>query len=45
MKEIWAYWKNIAGNPKAVKAVLKSKRMDEYRSAVACAFAPDEKLK
>lgn len=39
MKELWQYWIPVAGGPRLVKTVLKAKRMDEYRSAVARAFA------
>jgi tRNA-dihydrouridine synthase len=38
MKELWAYWKHIAGNPKKIKTILKAKRFDEYQSGVESVF-------
>jgi tRNA-dihydrouridine synthase B len=41
MKELWAYWLPFTGSRKTMKKILKAKRMDEYRSAVASAFSEE----
>lgn len=50
MKELWLYWETmLADSPKAMKAVYKAKKCEEYRSAVEVLFAqmqlldPDER--
>ncbi len=50
MKELWLYWETmLTDSPKAMKAVYKAKKCEEYRSAVELLFGqlhlldPDEK--
>jgi len=38
MKELWAYWKPVASDPKAIKAVLKAKKIDDYLAAAGKAL-------
>ena len=40
LKELWFYWETLLPDcKKQVKAVYKSRRLDDYKSAVAVLFS------